>query len=220
MLGQAREHAVMLLDPEARVTWWSEGAERIFGYAPGEILGRPVSIIFTPEDRAAGLDRTELATAGSGTSAEDDRWQLRRDAVVEDHRHGVLDHGERERAEEHHGAEDHPPGHVAVVHEVLELVDERLRLPGHDPLEIALEGVEHFRGAHEVRQHDRDEDQQRHDRQQRVIRHRAREQQPLVRLERLQRLQHELPERARGHAELARHRLSSARARTVSTPRR
>jgi len=79
MLSQAREHAVMLLDPEARVTWWSDGAERIFGYAPGEILGQPVSILFTPEDRAAGLDRTELATASSGTSAEDDRWQLRRD---------------------------------------------------------------------------------------------------------------------------------------------
>jgi len=79
MLSQAREHAVMLLDPEARVTWWSEGAQRIFGYAPGEILVRPVSVLFTPEDRAAGLDRTELATAASGTSAEDDRWQLRRD---------------------------------------------------------------------------------------------------------------------------------------------
>jgi PAS domain S-box-containing protein len=79
MLSQAREHAVMLLDADARVTWWSEGAERIFGYPPGEILGQSVSVLFTPEDRAAGLDRTELATAGTGTSAEDDRWQLRRD---------------------------------------------------------------------------------------------------------------------------------------------
>jgi two-component system CheB/CheR fusion protein len=76
---QSLEHAIVLLDTVGRVTWWSDGAQRIFGYAPGEILGQRASILFTPEDREAGLDRIELATADTGTPAEDDRWQLRRD---------------------------------------------------------------------------------------------------------------------------------------------
>jgi len=31
------------------------GAERFFGYASGEILGRDVSVVFTPEDRVAAF---------------------------------------------------------------------------------------------------------------------------------------------------------------------
>ncbi|MBV8707326.1 MAG: PAS domain S-box protein [Acidobacteriaceae bacterium] len=57
------DYAFITFDPESRITSWSRGAERLLGYAEAEILGQPGSVFFTPEDRAAGEDEKELATA-------------------------------------------------------------------------------------------------------------------------------------------------------------
>src|SRR3712207_8558240 len=42
---------------------WNAGAERLLGWAEEEIVGRPVDLIFTPEDRAGGVPEREAATA-------------------------------------------------------------------------------------------------------------------------------------------------------------
>lgn len=76
---QTREHAIILMDPEGKIVWWSPGAEQVFGHPPERVAGQLASIIFTPEDRERGIDRLELAVAGSDNVAEDDRWQLRAD---------------------------------------------------------------------------------------------------------------------------------------------
>src|SRR5262249_11337762 len=55
------------------------GAERILGYAEAEILGQPLAIFFTPEDRDAGIPEKELAGARASGRASDDRWHLRKD---------------------------------------------------------------------------------------------------------------------------------------------
>jgi len=73
------DYAFITFDPESRITSWSRGAERLLGYAEAEILGQPGSVFFTPEDRAAGEDEKELATAQREGCAEDERWHLRRD---------------------------------------------------------------------------------------------------------------------------------------------
>src|SRR4051795_2412317 len=73
------DYAFITFDPENRITSWSRGAERILGYAEAEILGQPGSIFFTPEDRLAGGDEQELATARQEGCAEDERWHVRRD---------------------------------------------------------------------------------------------------------------------------------------------
>ena len=66
-----------------------------------------------------------------------------------------------------------------------------VRLARHDEREIVVQRREQPLRIDDVRQHDHDQDQQRDQREQRVVRHGAREQQPLVRLERLQHLQRE-----------------------------
>ena len=76
---QSREHAIVLLDPGGKVTWWSPGAEFILGYAADEIVGHSLSRIFVPEDLEKGLDQHEMAVAIERGSAEDDRWQARKD---------------------------------------------------------------------------------------------------------------------------------------------
>lgn len=76
---QANHLAFVLLDPEGEITWWSKGAERVLGYAPDEVMGKPLRIIFTPHDIQRGMPEQELATAARDHPAEDDRWQQRKD---------------------------------------------------------------------------------------------------------------------------------------------
>jgi two-component system CheB/CheR fusion protein len=73
------DFAIITTDPEGLVTAWNTGAERIFGYAEGEMLTRSISEIFTPEDRVNGVPETEQRLARETGRAEDERWHLRKD---------------------------------------------------------------------------------------------------------------------------------------------
>lgn len=81
LLDQNKDHAVILLDPTGSVLGWLAGAESVFGYSAEEMIGRPVSAIFTPEDRERGADQHELEVARNNGRAEDDRWQVRKDGT-------------------------------------------------------------------------------------------------------------------------------------------
>jgi PAS domain S-box-containing protein len=72
------DHAIFLLDPEGRVSAWNGGAERLLGYSEAEVLGRLVSLFFTPEDIAAGEHEKELRVAADAGRSADDRWQVRK----------------------------------------------------------------------------------------------------------------------------------------------
>ena len=73
------DYAIFTLDIENKITSWNVGAERILGYTEAEVLGQSVSIIFTPEDRANGVDKAELWQAVQTGRAEDEREHLRKD---------------------------------------------------------------------------------------------------------------------------------------------
>jgi PAS domain S-box-containing protein len=79
LVENAREYAIFLMDHETRITVWNPGAERILGWAEEEILGQTGDIIFTPEDREAGVPEMELGSARETGSALDDRWHVRKD---------------------------------------------------------------------------------------------------------------------------------------------
>jgi PAS domain S-box-containing protein len=76
IVDSARDYAIMTLDPGGKVLSWNSGAEQLYRYAPDEILGRDFSVLFTPEDRAAGVPQQELTDATQTGRAEDDRWLL------------------------------------------------------------------------------------------------------------------------------------------------
>jgi PAS domain S-box-containing protein len=75
----AKDHAILTTDPDGLVTSWSPGAEAIFGWSSAEIIGQQIAIVFTPEDRAEGVDVRELQTASATGCANDERWHLRKD---------------------------------------------------------------------------------------------------------------------------------------------
>src|SRR6478672_9155717 len=78
LLERMREHALILINTEGNIVGWLAAAERLFGYLPNEIIGQHVSILFTPENRAAGMVEYEQDVARTDIEAEDDRWMLRK----------------------------------------------------------------------------------------------------------------------------------------------
>ena len=72
----AKDHAIFTTDPGGIITSWSPGARLVFGWTADEAIGQPAAIIFTPEDRAAGAEVTELATAARDGCASDERWHV------------------------------------------------------------------------------------------------------------------------------------------------
>lgn len=79
LLRHSQQHGVIFFDPGGRVRGWGHGAYAITGFTVADVIGQPNSMLFTPEDRARGLDRHELDTARAVGTAEDERWHLRRD---------------------------------------------------------------------------------------------------------------------------------------------
>ncbi len=78
LIETSKDYAVFVADPESRVLTWNAGAERVLGYAEGEIVGQSSFVFFTPEDRAEGVSERELQTALREGRAGDDRWHLRK----------------------------------------------------------------------------------------------------------------------------------------------
>jgi PAS domain S-box-containing protein len=53
----------------------------VTGFIEPDILGQSVAILFTPEDRAAGVPEAELRQASETGTARDERWHLRKDGT-------------------------------------------------------------------------------------------------------------------------------------------
>ena len=77
----AADYAMFMLDTENHITFWSTGAEHVFGWTEPQALGQPGDIIFTPEDREAGAPDRERQQALADGSAPDRRWHMRKDGT-------------------------------------------------------------------------------------------------------------------------------------------
>ncbi|HXI57916.1 MAG TPA: PAS domain S-box protein [Polyangia bacterium] len=81
LVESVRDYAIFMLDPGGRVQTWNAGAEIIKGYAPGEIIGRHLSVFYTPEDQASGHASELLAEAVRNGRVEDEGWRVRKDGT-------------------------------------------------------------------------------------------------------------------------------------------
>src|SRR5205823_3498062 len=61
MLGAITGYAFIQLDADGRIVSWDSSAEALRGYSEQDVLGQPVGMLYTAEDRAAGVPERELA---------------------------------------------------------------------------------------------------------------------------------------------------------------
>ena len=73
------DHAILMLDPSGRVVTWNQGAQRIKGWSPLDILGRHFSVFYLPEDIASGLPERDLERAATEGRTQGEGWRVRAD---------------------------------------------------------------------------------------------------------------------------------------------
>ncbi len=78
-IESATDYAILTTDNDGWITSWSPGAEAAFGCTREDAVGQPYTMIFVPEDQAAGVPAQELATAARAGLAIDERWHQRVD---------------------------------------------------------------------------------------------------------------------------------------------
>jgi PAS domain S-box-containing protein len=79
LVQNVQDYAILMLDPEGRVSSWNKGAERIKGYAADEIIGRSFMLFYPPDALARGLPQRELEVAAREGRFEDESWRLLKD---------------------------------------------------------------------------------------------------------------------------------------------
>lgn len=79
ILSSAEDYAIIAISRDGEIATWAAGAEKVFGYSRDEILGQPLSRLFTAEDRANQIPQKELDGARRNGRAMDYRWHLRKD---------------------------------------------------------------------------------------------------------------------------------------------
>jgi len=73
------DYAIYMIDLEGHVSSWNEGARRIKGYEPEEIIGKHFSHFYTEQDRANGEPIRALKTARTEGRFIAEGWRVRKD---------------------------------------------------------------------------------------------------------------------------------------------
>ena len=80
LVASVKDYAIFMLDPAGHVTTWNAGARQIKGYLADEVIGKHMSIFYTPRGRRAGQTarRCSMPALAEGR-VEDEGWRVRKD---------------------------------------------------------------------------------------------------------------------------------------------
>jgi PAS domain S-box-containing protein len=79
LLGGTRDLATFMVGAQGHIETWSAAAERVTGYAADDVIGKHVSLLYTPEDVASGEPIHDLAHAEARGQLEREVQRRRRD---------------------------------------------------------------------------------------------------------------------------------------------
>jgi PAS domain S-box-containing protein len=79
LIEQVVDYAIFALDQDGNIASWNAGAERIKGYAPHEIVGKPYAMFFTEADRRAGKPNDILTKTRTQGRYQEEGWRVRKD---------------------------------------------------------------------------------------------------------------------------------------------
>jgi diguanylate cyclase (GGDEF)-like protein/PAS domain S-box-containing protein len=82
LIEAVEDYAIFRLDTKGNVATWNAGIEHIMGYPEAEVLGKPFSAFFTPQDRERGLPQKELEQAKTEGTAMHEGIRVRKDGTT------------------------------------------------------------------------------------------------------------------------------------------
>ncbi|HVW84641.1 MAG TPA: PAS domain S-box protein, partial [Bryobacteraceae bacterium] len=97
LLASVSDYAIFSVGLDERIASWNPGVERILGFDMDEFVGQPFALLFTPEDRAAGIPEQEIRDArvfGRAAARREYRRKNGTRAIVESILTPILDAGE------------------------------------------------------------------------------------------------------------------------------
>jgi len=75
------DYAIVMLDAQGRVASSNSAAQRITGYAAGEVVGQSFACFYSEAERAAGVPAQALRAATEQGKLETEGWRVRKDAT-------------------------------------------------------------------------------------------------------------------------------------------
>ncbi len=82
ILDNALDYAILTADMNGLIVSWSSGAEKLFGWKPEEVIGQPLDILFTEEDRMNRLPETRQQMASLHRIDVVERFHQRKDGTT------------------------------------------------------------------------------------------------------------------------------------------
>ncbi len=82
ILEGVQDHAISMLDPSGAILTWNATAERIKGYTLDEVRGKHFRLLFTEEDRRAGIPEEELVIARTKGKFQGEGYRRRKDGSL------------------------------------------------------------------------------------------------------------------------------------------
>src|SRR5947209_3579916 len=81
LVESVRDYAIFLLDTTGHIRSWNEGARRIKGYTPQEIIGKHFSIFYPGADVRHGKPDFGLKVAVDEGRWQEEGWRIRKDGT-------------------------------------------------------------------------------------------------------------------------------------------
>ncbi|MGE5327335.1 MAG: PAS domain S-box protein, partial [Deltaproteobacteria bacterium] len=81
LVADLKDYAIFMTDTTGRIVSWNAGAERMLGYRAEEILGKNLTVFYTPEDIALGVPQMLIAEAQAKGKLEAEGRPVRKDGT-------------------------------------------------------------------------------------------------------------------------------------------
>ena len=79
LVTSVKDYGIYMLDPQGNIMSWNKGAENIKGYSEKEIIGKHVSVFYTPDDNERKESQHNLNEALKRGTYESEGWRIRKD---------------------------------------------------------------------------------------------------------------------------------------------
>ena len=81
-MEMASDYAIFFLGVDGTVSEWTTSAENLLEFSAQEAIGSDCDLIFTKDDREAGVPARELVEAALNGQAKDERWHQRKNGTL------------------------------------------------------------------------------------------------------------------------------------------